>query len=317
MKLLAIILVVAAMLLIVIALSIIMERYWRKQQEEIKNALDNNILNADLFNRIGKGIPDLTGKVPNLFQNVFQDNTAQEVLINQFREWITIELKHEPELRAWLLSVPDDGFNLLTTHIANFCEEMNMELVWLLEKKVDVAPILQESMKAMIVDYCWSCYKGIQVQRHAYLFDQYQKLIASMSTSSKNAPKLPDAQLTLVLFVELAEKGLITLPSPSKLLNITEEEQQQQALQLIQEAAAKDWQAFALILQNALASQNVDDDEAVMDAASMGNGRDVQAASTNNDAQNQSIETLLQRAEPPASVNQNGHTLPIIRLNTL
>jgi len=227
------------LVLLLAILAIYLERAWRNYQQQRTESKKGNSFNLENTLKNLKGnIPDISSKMRDMLPQREQTSS----LVEPFRQWVSHELKHQSELHDWLLGLPEYGFELLTAHIAEFCKEMNMDLKWLVERHVDVAPELKEAIQASIIDYCYACQKAVAVQNHAHVFAHYYNLVSATQKGE------PDA-MRRILFTQLADQGLITMPSPAELINANDSERQQQAIYSIQQAAAKDWTQFSNILQ--------------------------------------------------------------------
>jgi len=221
-------------------LAIYLERAWRHyQQQRAESTTENSSSLEKTLTNLRDNIPDLSTTMKGMLQQKGQ--TAN--LVEPFRAWVSSDLKHQPELYNWLLSLPEYGFELLTIHIAEFCQEMNMDLKWLVERHVDVAPELRKAIQDSIIDYCYACQKAVAVQNHAHIFAHYYNLVSTTQESKSSG-------IQQTLFAQLADQGLVTAPSASELINANDAERQQQAIRSIQQAAAKDWTQFANILQH-------------------------------------------------------------------
>jgi|GEM_PF-1151671 len=252
-------LVLLALLLTILA--IYFERTWRNYLQQRADAKKNASFSLDeTLNNLKENIPNLkeslpdfkgnmtaiTENIPNLsskVQSAFRREEEPNPLVEPFRVWVSTELSHEPELRTWLLELPEFGFELLTSHIAEFCDEMNMDLRWLTERHMDVASELKDALQTSIIDYCQACKKAVAVQDEAHIFTYYYNLTMKPGNQA-------ESELQRNLFAELTEQGLATAPTPSQLIHASPKEKQEQAIHSIQEAAAKDWTQFSDILRN-------------------------------------------------------------------
>lgn len=222
-------------ILFLVVLAIFLERYWRNYQKE--QALKHQENNPTVVNSLAESVVQWATQLRTKMQPAQPD----EDRVKQFREWVTHDLSKEPALQSWLLALPDPGLALLTDHIAAFCQEMNFDLKWLLEQQVTIAPELKSAMQAVILDYCRACQKAVPAQKDAKLFTTYQQLL-------KNPNGREEQALGRTLYANLTTQGLTTTPA-ADLINATEKERQQQAIQAIQQIATKDWAQFAQILQ--------------------------------------------------------------------
>ncbi len=236
MKLLVLLISFAIVMVFLVTLAMILERYWRKHQTEW--AANKEETESSGVNPLAASVSRLTEQVRSLVQPQQKDET----LVKQFQEWVTRDLRTDSAVQSWLLALPEPGFAMLTEHIAAFCTEMNFDLQWLVSQQAAVAPELKAAMQGVVVDYCRACQKAVQVQPHAKAFADYQRLL-------QNPKGKPEQALSRTLYANLTSQGLSPAPDSAELINATESERHQKALQAIQQAAAKDWSKFAQILQ--------------------------------------------------------------------
>lgn len=245
MKLLIILMNFALILIFLTILGALLERYWRKHQAERATVQAENSPQEAPKTKNSLMVPfvQLGERLQTQLQTLLQPEATKPQTVQQFRLWIQQELTTEKALQNWLLNLPESGFALLTEHISNFCTEMNFDIKWLADPQLNVVPELKNAMKTVVIDYCRACQSAIPVQAEASQFIQYQKLLHT-------APDKQTQTLRRTLHAELVNQGLTSPSDSSQLINATEQERQQQALQAIQEFAAKDWSRFAQILQS-------------------------------------------------------------------
>lgn len=186
---------------------------------------------------------NLRDKVKNLVDVVRATKTDPPTA---FRAWVDASLGDRPELRAWLLSLSDEGFKTLTKRVVAFCADLNIQLSWLVEQHLEVAPELQKAARTIVVDYLEGCCEAIRHQDEIALFRTYHRLVANPA----------DARYSDVrrrLFTRLTSEELAE-PLPSyELIMASETQRQALAAKAIRDVAAKDWSAFARILSEVLA----------------------------------------------------------------
>ena len=163
----------------------------------------------------------------------------------QFRAWVETALGENPALQAWLLSLSEDGFKALTQRVAAFCADLNIQLSWLVERHLDVAPDLRKATQTIVVDYLEVCWQAIRHQDQIALFNRYHKLVANPADSRYR-------DLRRRLFTRLTADGLAE-PLPSyELIMASEIQRQALAAKAIREVADKDWKTFAKIFGEVL-----------------------------------------------------------------
>jgi hypothetical protein len=81
------------------------------------------------------------------------------------RAWVQASLEKEPKLQAWLLALPNEGLQALGEKIAEFCEQMNINLQWLTNPATEIELAEKQAAEEMIIDYCKICLKAVQNQK--------------------------------------------------------------------------------------------------------------------------------------------------------
>ncbi|MEM7125881.1 MAG: hypothetical protein AAF702_06120 [Chloroflexota bacterium] len=255
MKLLVVLAVFLLLLIVLALLAFYLERSWRQFQanraeraedgENIKFGI--NSLNVEQLNLDG-----LTASVSNWatqLRNMILPGEQDEQLVEQFRSWAVNGLKDDPELQEWLLALPEEGFGLLTWHIASFCKEMNFELAWLFDEQASLAPELKATIRSVVIDYCQACQRSVKVQEQAHIFAQYHQLVENPNGREQKA-------LGYKLHENLASLGLADLSNNVDLGKANERERYEHILGRIHQAAADDWSQFAQVLQNTILDDN-------------------------------------------------------------
>lgn len=159
----------------------------------------------------------------------------------EFRAWAEESLAGRPELKAWLLSLPEEGLAALTQRVAAFCADLDWRLAWLLEKHIEVVPELRQSMETAIADYLDVCRLGLARHGEMALFGLYRQLVAHPSAARHR-------DLRRRLFTRLTQEGLAEPIPTHDLIMASETQRQELAAAAIQTAAVKDWAAVARIL---------------------------------------------------------------------
>jgi len=272
MKLLVVLISFAIVMIFLVSLAIMLERYWRKHQAaQAANQVESEAA--------GSPLADSVTRVTEQLRSLFQPQQENKPLANQFREWVTSDLRTDKDIQSWLLALPEPGFAMLTQHIAAFCTEMNFDLQWLVKEQAAIAPELKAAMQSVVVDYCRACQKSVFVQTHAKAFAEYQRL-------QQNPKGKQEQALSRTLYANLVHEGLAPMPDAAETINATESERQQQAQQMIQQAAAKDWARFAQVLQATLtpiaAAPMPENGNAGDDNGKNGNGKNSDVAPKGN-----------------------------------
>ncbi len=162
----------------------------------------------------------------------------------EFRDWVDTDLQENPELRKWVLGLPDEGFAALTQRLAAFCADMNIQLEWLTGRHIDVAPAARQAANTVVVDYLKLCRKALSRQNDVALFATYHKIVANPSDA-----RYRDARRRL--FTRLIAENLAQPLPAYEMIMASETQRQELAVKAIREAAAKDWTVFTRVLGEA------------------------------------------------------------------
>ena len=184
-------------------------------------------------------------------QTVLAPFRKRHALPAKFRDWVACDLGDHPVLQAWLLSLPEPGFLALTQGTVRYCVDLKIELSWLAERHVDVAPAVQQAVKAIVVDYLQGCWQAVCHKDGISLFGIYHQLTTNLAETRQ-------IDLRRRLFTRLAASGL-SAPVPAyELIMATERQRQALAAEAIREAATKDWDTFAKLLAELLTGDGED-----------------------------------------------------------
>ncbi|MDD5033376.1 MAG: hypothetical protein PHE55_01345 [Methylococcaceae bacterium] len=179
-----------------------------------------------------------------------------------FRNWVESSLGDNPQLQTWLLSLSDEGFSALTQRVVAFCADLNIQLSWLAERHLEVAPELHKAVKTIVVDYLEVCCEAIRHQDQIALFSKYHKLVTNPTDARYR-------DIRRSLYIHLAAEGLAE-PFPSyEMIMASETQRQTMAANAIRNVAAKDWTALARIFGEILAGNTEKTESAT--AAKSGN----------------------------------------------
>ena len=246
MQLLIILVNLAIVMLFLVFLSVFLERFWRKyQNEQAIKAKEQPTTDA----KQGTGGATAWRDQLRALVQPAQVPPADAETTKRFRDWVIRDLDKEQELQSWLVTLPEPGLALLIKHLASFCQELNFDLAWLLEEQVTSAPELRQAIRGAVIDYCRACYKAVPVQKQAKLFLQYQQLLQKPGNKEQQA-------LSRTLYANLTSQGLAPAPDATFIV-ATETERQRQSLQIIQQVATQNWPQFAQIFRATLTPNGV------------------------------------------------------------
>lgn len=160
--------------------------------------------------------------------------------VTSFKHWADTQLDDQPRLRAWLLSLPDEGLKALVQQLGQFCQELSINLNWLLKGDLSQEPRLEQTTRQIVIDYCGACLKAIQVQSELAEFEAHQQLINRLAQRSNRAT-------TQRLLDELRARNLAGSAS-SDLLLAAEDERYAYVLNTLKAAARQDRATFDQIV---------------------------------------------------------------------
>jgi len=163
----------------------------------------------------------------------------------EFRAWVDTNLQGNPELRTWVLGLPDEGFAALTQRLAAFCADMNIQLEWLTGRHIDVAPAARLAANTVVVDYLNLCRQTLIHQKDVALFATYHKIVANPSDARHR-------DIRRRLFTRLIAENLAQPLPAYEMIMASETQRQELAVKSIREAAAKDWTVFTRVMGEAL-----------------------------------------------------------------
>lgn len=164
-----------------------------------------------------------------------------------FRVWVDASLTDKPDLRAWLLSLSEEGFKVLTKRMMAFCADLNIQLSWLVQQHIEVAPELHKAARTIVVDYLEGCCEAMRHQDEIALFRHYHKAV-----TNPHDARYRDFRSRL--FTRLISEGLAESLPPYELIMASETQRQALAAKAIRSVAAKDWNVFVPILSEVLAA---------------------------------------------------------------
>lgn len=88
----------------------------------------------------------------------------QEDLATPFKAWVQTSLEDEPVLQKWLLSLSEESLQALAEKVAEFCQEMNIELDWVIDPEADISEKSKKNAASIVTDYCKICLKAVNNQ---------------------------------------------------------------------------------------------------------------------------------------------------------
>lgn len=190
-----------------------------------------------------------TERIEELKQSIKSFGRRTTEVTGRFRAWVERALTPTPELQAWLLSLSEEGLQALTQRVDAFCSDVNINLAWLVDQDIDVAPELKQTVQTIVVDYLTMCWKAVQHQNDIALFGYYYQAVRDPSDGRYR-------ELRRKLFTRLTADGLAEQLPAYELIMASETQRQAMAAEAIQQVAANDWNNFTRIFQEVLQEDN-------------------------------------------------------------
>ncbi|NDJ60862.1 MAG: hypothetical protein GYB67_07035 [Chloroflexi bacterium] len=200
-----------------------------------------------------RGISEDVGDSINRAARDVQDTVTRVVrppsvtLVAPFKDWVDSDLKDEPQLRTWLLGLPEEAIRALVIQLDEFCQELSIELAWLVSGDLNVEPSTRAVVRDVVVTYCKMCLKAVQIQPDVSAFRVYQDILAGLERGERQ----PLAQQ---LLAKLRENNLAEPPPPNLVL-ATAPDRRRYAVETIREAATRDRTKFKAIWQEVLTQE--------------------------------------------------------------
>lgn len=234
--------IVLVIVLVVIALLAERELYRRRNAalEESERGEEQGAIADRLVAQSSRWL----GSVRETGENLVTPSYAK--LSPQFRQWVDQEMEGNERLRAWLLSLPDEGFKALTNQIALFCIELNIDLAWLVNGELEIEPDIRQVTEEIIIGYCEACLKAVQIQNELTDFREYQNTLERLARRDHQ-------EIGQQLLAKLREQELAEPASPD-LVWASDEERRDYAMRTIREAAQQDREKFNRIWNDVMAT---------------------------------------------------------------
>jgi Sec-independent protein translocase protein TatA len=83
-------------------------------------------------------------------------------LATPIRAWAKRSLADEAALQQRLLSLPDENLQIFGEKISEFCEEMDIQLDWVINPDADVPEKTKQHAENVVIDYCKLCLRAVE-----------------------------------------------------------------------------------------------------------------------------------------------------------
>jgi hypothetical protein len=160
--------------------------------------------------------------------------------VADFKIWAEANLNARPRLRDWLLSLPETGLKALISQLAQFCQELSINLNWLVRGDLRAEPKLETTIHQIVVEYCEACLKAVQIQQQLKEFSEYEQALATL------AQRRNRAKTQRVL--EKLQAHELAPPMDSAMLAASEDERYAYVLNLLKQSAQQDRETFDRVL---------------------------------------------------------------------
>jgi hypothetical protein len=215
----------------------------------VRGLLEGKREPQELLDNVGKKSTATLAQVNEQFQGIRDrfSGKKQVNLAQKFRVWVTEQLGQRQDLQQWLLALSDEAFEILSSQLAIFCDELNIDLVWLVEKRLDRRPLLKAKVEQVVITYCSSCWQAVQIQKELQSF----KILDTILTNPTDKQQQSVSQK---LYIEFINQGLVPKPEPDMHF-ASETERWKHVGEAIQEVATKDSAKFDAVF-NQIMAQN-------------------------------------------------------------
>lgn len=153
-----------------------------------------------------------------------------------FKAWIKQELNDHPRLCEWLLALPDQGLQALTQQLAEFCQELSINLTWLVNGDLKREPELEMVARDVVIAYCDACLKAVKVQAELAEFSRYQANLDRLAQ-----PRNREVSQRLL---EQLRAHHLAPPAQPDLMLASEYERYQYVLSTLKKASLQDPETF-------------------------------------------------------------------------
>jgi len=246
------VLIFIALVILLIGVALFAEReLYRRRAAGSADGADVDAEQQPLLRAMLNDVREVTNRLLGGVRETGQSIVTPEYvkLMPSFKRWIDEEMTGHNRLRNWLLSLPNDGFKALTGQIVFFCNELNIELEWLIDGELDVEPRTRKVVEDIVISYCDACLKAVQIQPELNTFRQYQHTLAHLGKrGDKHA-------LGQQLLARLSAEDLAP-PPPAELVLASDDERRAYALSAIREATQRDREKFNRIWDSVMTADS-------------------------------------------------------------
>jgi len=213
----------------------------------VRSLLEGNNEPKELLDNVGKKGTATLSQVNQQIQGM-RDHFSGKKQVNlaqNFRVWVTERLEQRQDLQQWLLALSDEAFEILSNQLSLFCEELNIDFAWLVEKRLDRKPLLKAKVEQVIITYCSSCWQAVQIQKELQSFRVLDTILMNPTDKQQQS-------VSQKLYIELINQGLVPKPEPDMHF-ASESERWKHVTEVIQDVATKDFAKFDALFNQIMA----------------------------------------------------------------
>lgn len=194
-----------------------------------------------------RGRAALVGAVPEVITRRRREDldAISAELPQKFGAWVAnLPSANAKQLTERLALLPQPHFTLLTEQIADFCSDLNFELSWLIDGKVQRDPKLQQELTAVVVDHALVQWRAMALQADLYTFMTVELWLQESTVTTHR-------EMARQLFTLLSEHDLVEI-SPNMFL-ATDAERIDYTIKLVRDVATTKREAFQEVVREMLA----------------------------------------------------------------
>lgn len=165
-----------------------------------------------------------------------------------FRAWAIGASAAAPARQAWLEALAPAEIEALHTLVDRFCQEMGLDLAWLIERRLSAMPLLDAAAEQLVLDHIALCQQASTLQDEIATF---RALLELEQQPERHAPLLQALVGTLI------DEGLASL-SITEHLRAPADLRQAQLRQVLHDAVARDPQRASEIVRTVIKGSALD-----------------------------------------------------------
>lgn len=181
---------------------------------------------------------------------------SQQKLANSFKDWLVEVAESENKsglqgiqgnlqaFNAWVATLSEDDLIGLTKNVAGYCKNLNFELVWLLDERLDRDPDMKTKLGPTVIFYSLSYWEASQIQEDIQAFIRF-------SAWEESPKRKKNQDLSHKLYTKLRDERLIS-EITNDVLMAPEKERYAYIVSSINQVAEEDMPALKRVLKSIL-----------------------------------------------------------------